>query len=82
MAHDGVLRDPAPGVAVKALGENGIDLELGAWMEQPEQGPGKLRSELLFDIWQRFRQHGIEVPYPQREVRIVSGETPPAQPPA
>jgi len=82
MAHDGVLRDPAPGVAVKALGENGIDLELGAWMEQPEQGPGKLRSELLFDIWQRFRQHGIEVPYPQREVRIVSGETPPARPPA
>jgi small-conductance mechanosensitive channel len=50
------------------------------WIDDPENGKGNLRSELNLEIWKAFQAHGIEIPFPQREVRIVSGPAP--QPPA
>jgi small-conductance mechanosensitive channel len=71
-----VLREPAPAVQVKALADNGIELELIVWIRDPEQGQGALRSELLRGAWRAFVEHNITVPYPQREVRVVSGVSP------
>jgi small-conductance mechanosensitive channel len=65
-----VFREPAPGVLIKAFADNGIDLELGVWVEDPEQGKTNLRSDLYYGIWQEFRAHNIVIPYPQREVRL------------
>ncbi len=69
--HPRVLREPAAKVLIRQFGESGIDLELGAWIEDPEQGQGNLRSELYREIWREFRAQGIEIPYPQREVRVL-----------
>ena len=66
-----VLRDPAPGVVIKRFADSGIDLELGVWIEDPQEGSGGLVSDIYFDIWRAFKQHGIEIPYPQREVRML-----------
>lgn len=68
-----VLRDPEPKALVLQFGENGIDLELGAWIEDPQEGWWGLRSEIYLEIWHEFKRHGIEIPYPQREVRILEG---------
>jgi small-conductance mechanosensitive channel len=66
-----VLQTPAPEVKIKGFGENGIDLILTAWIEDPEQGSGGLQSAIYLDIWRAFKKHSISIPYPQREVRIL-----------
>jgi len=66
-----VLREPAPAVLVKQFGESGIDLELGVWIEDPQEGHAGLRSDLYRAIWREFQAQGIEIPYPQREVRVL-----------
>ncbi|MDD5403769.1 MAG: mechanosensitive ion channel [Sulfuricella sp.] len=69
--HTRVLQDPPPRVFLKNFGDNGIDLELSAWINDPEEGQLNLRSEISLAIWRRFQQEGIEIPYPQRVVRIL-----------
>jgi small-conductance mechanosensitive channel len=69
--HPRVLREPAPAVFVKEFADNGIDLELGVWIEDPQAGTANLRSDLNYALWAAFRRHGIEIPYPQREVRVL-----------
>lgn len=71
--HPRVLRDPAPGVFLREFGDNGISLELGVWIADPEQGLLGLRSDLNLEIWREFKKYGIEIPFPQREIRILGG---------
>lgn len=70
--HARVIQDPPPKVFLKNFGDNGIDLEVSAWINDPEEGQQNLRSEINLAIWRRFQQDGIEIPYPQRVVRMVS----------
>jgi small-conductance mechanosensitive channel len=69
-AHPRVLADPPPSLMVKALGDNGIELELVTWLKDASQGQGSLRSDLLMEIVRAFRAEGISIPYPQHEVRM------------
>jgi len=70
--HPRVLADPAPGVLVTGFADNGINLELGFWVADPEVGIGGIISDLNLAIWKAFREHGVVIPYPQREVRLLS----------
>ena len=69
--HARVLADPPPKAFLLRFADSGIDLELGVWIDDPESGTLGIRSELYLDIWHAFREAGIEIPYPQREVRIL-----------
>ncbi|MCC7546244.1 MAG: mechanosensitive ion channel [Burkholderiales bacterium] len=80
-AHSRIMQSPPPTALLKRFGESGVDLELYGWIRDPEAGRGNLQSELYLAIWKAFQAHAIEIPFPQREVRIV-GETPPAIRPA
>lgn len=71
-----VLADPEPRVYLKSFGDNGIDLELGLWIDDPEDGQLNLRSDINLEIWRKFQEAGIEIPYPQRDIRIVGGGQP------
>lgn len=75
--HQRVLREPGPGALILKFGDSGIDLELGIWIEDPQEGVAGLRSDLYHEIWREFKKHHIEIPFPQREVRIL-GNAPPA----
>ena len=66
-----VLKDPEPGALILGFADSGINLELGVWIEDPDQGTAGLRSDLYADIWRDFRDRGIEIPYPQREIRVL-----------
>jgi small-conductance mechanosensitive channel len=61
----------APVVNVLRFASDGIDLELAVWLNDPEKGQGNLKTALNIAIWKIFRDNGIRIPYPQREVRIV-----------
>ena len=74
LAHPRVMHDAqneAPTVLLKSFADNGILLELGVWIRDPSEGQQNLRSDLNWALWQRFREAGIELPYPQRVVRLV-----------
>ncbi len=66
-----ILTDPAPKAVILRLADSGVDLELGFWVEDPQTGTVRLRSDLQLDIWRAFREHHIEIPYPQRTVRFA-----------
>ncbi|MCS4533765.1 mechanosensitive ion channel family protein [Neisseria montereyensis] len=71
-AQDRVDTSPVPRALVLGFGDNGIDLRVGFWVKDPENGFALLFSNILFAIWQRFNEEGIEFPFPQREVRILN----------
>ena len=50
-----------------------MDLELGFWILDPEEGTLAIRSEITRLVLRRFAEAGIEIPFPQRDVRIVAG---------
>jgi len=64
------LPDP-PAALVASFGDNGIGLELGFWINDPERGQGNLRGAINRALLPVFAQNGIRLPVPQREVRIV-----------
>ena len=70
-----VLRDPEPTAHVTNFADSGIELELGFWIEDPEQGSQNVRSDISVQILNEFRSRGIEIPFPQREVRLLQGTT-------
>jgi small-conductance mechanosensitive channel len=71
-----VLQDPAPFVHVTNLADNGIELELGVWLGDQEHGTQNIRSDINVAILNEFRARGIEIPFPQRDVRLVERPAP------
>jgi len=71
-AHPRVLSDPPPAVLLTRFADSGLDLELGFWIEDPENGQVGVRSDLNREILSAFRRNGIEIPYPYRVVRMVN----------
>ncbi len=71
--HPRVLKEPPPNAIVTTLGDNGIELELGFWIDDPEKGRQNLCSDISVAILSEFRTRGIEIPFPQREVRMLPG---------
>ncbi|MCX7174184.1 MAG: mechanosensitive ion channel [Proteobacteria bacterium] len=65
-----ILATPEPLAFLAAFGESGIDLELGFWIADPQEGTLQLRSDINREIWREFQAAGIVIPCPQREVRI------------
>ncbi|CAN0623027.1 MscS Mechanosensitive ion channel [Burkholderia multivorans] len=66
-----LLAEPAPTPYLTGFGADGIDLELGFWVEDSASGTSGVRSTVNRNIWRLFSAHGIEIPFPQREVRVV-----------
>jgi len=66
-----VLTDPEPIVFLKEFVDSGINLELIIWVEDPQGGVLRLRSDLNLEIWAEFQKNGIEIPFPQHEVRLL-----------
>ena len=71
-----VLSDPEPGVWLRAFGDSSVDHEIQVWIADPEEGVGNVRSEILNRLWVLFKENDIEIPYPQRDIHIRSGNMP------
>ena len=67
-----IIDEPASAARVKQLTDHGIELELTVWIKDPHVGEGDLKSDLFKDILRAFREQGIVIPYPRREVRILA----------
>ena len=47
-------------------------MQIGFWIRDPEAGSLPIRSEIARSVLKRFQEEGIEIPAPQRDVRITS----------
>ena len=60
-----VLQEPKSACLVTGFGDNGLNLELRVWINDPYNGLGSVRNELLRGVLRRFKEEGIELPYSQ-----------------
>src|SRR5262252_7707914 len=75
VAHEDphTLKEPAPRVFLDQFGENSIDFKLVVWSSEMSARPSRYRSDLNFAIEKKFREAGIEFPFPQRDLHIRDG---------
>ena len=66
-----VLMTPEPVARLLRFGNDGIELELRVWIEDPENGVANVTSDVNLAIWKRFKEHAITIPFPQRDVHLV-----------
>ena len=67
-----VLSDPPPSVLLQGFGADGMDLTVNFWIVDPENGHGGVRSDVNLALLALFDAHGVQIPYPQREVRVLT----------
>jgi len=72
-AEPDVLDDPPPVVRFLGFGDSALNLELRAWSTKAVNRKGRLISAINFAIYDKFHEHGIEIPFPQRDLHIRSG---------
>jgi small-conductance mechanosensitive channel len=71
-----VLPSRNPNCLILGFGDSAIDLELRIWISDPHNGVANIKSEVFLQIWKMFKEKGIEMPFPQRDVHIKSGPLP------
>jgi len=65
-----VLQVPAPVIRTTLLGDFAVNIAVQPWVAVPDFGPAK--GEINQAILEVFRERGIAIPFPQREVRLLS----------
>lgn len=68
-AHPRVLKEPAPVVGIASLGESSINISIKPWTSVPDFNPA--RAELYQTLLEQCRANQVEIPFPQREVRML-----------
>jgi len=66
-----VLKDPAPGVAVSNLGDSSVTIAIKPWVTVSDFGPAG--AEINQAVLEEFHAKGIDIPFPQREIRLLNG---------
>ena len=72
--HTDALREPKPMVVFTGYGDNSINFELLVWTESRAHAPLLLKSDLYFALFKSFKEHGIELPFPQRDLHLRSSD--------
>jgi small-conductance mechanosensitive channel len=66
-----VAKDKPPSANLVNFGADGLDLQVNWWISDPENGRGGVISDVNRAIWKLLQEHRINVPFPQREMRII-----------
>ena len=69
-AVDWISKSPSPKVVVRSFGESSVDLQLRVWIHDARKRMDTI-SYLTDKIKTAFDQHGIEIPYPKRDITIT-----------
>ncbi len=71
--HPGVLKTPPSDVMFDAFGDSSLDFHLRVWTTEFSDKPKVLQSQLYYRIFEKFKKHGVEIPFPQRDLHLKSG---------
>jgi small-conductance mechanosensitive channel len=65
-----------PDAEIDKFGDSGIDILVEFWMEGIDDGDNRVGADLLLMIWTTLKANGIEIPFPQREVKLIGDVAP------
>ncbi|HEX7924263.1 MAG TPA: mechanosensitive ion channel domain-containing protein [Bradyrhizobium sp.] len=74
-AHARALKGKPPNCILTEFAELGMKFSLTFWIADPD-GMDGVKSDVMLSLWDAFKQQGIKVPYPVRELRIRGGALP------
>ena len=74
-----VLSDPAPNCQLAEFAADGINLNIGFWVGDLENGQGNVRSDVNFAVLDLLNAEGVEIPFPQRVVHALAVVNAPIQ---
>lgn len=77
-ANPRVLAEPAPVIQVVTLADSAVQIAIKPWVAVADYGA--VAGELHLSLLEELRKRGIAIPYPQREVRLIGGDPPAANP--
>lgn len=69
-----VLTSPPPTVWMAEYGDSSVNFIIHCWITDPEMGIGNVRSDVLNNLWDLFKQNDIEIPFPQRDLNLRDNE--------
>jgi len=72
--HPRASQSPAPECFLVDFGDSSVNFTLFFWVNDIIEGRKRPRSDVLFSIWRKFKEHGIEIPFPQRDLHIKNIE--------
>ncbi|MEE9291946.1 MAG: mechanosensitive ion channel domain-containing protein [Acidobacteriota bacterium] len=67
-----ILKNPEPRVRLTGFGDSSIDFELLGWTRELLHRRGEFISRVNFAIHEALARHGIEIPFPQRDLHLRS----------
>ncbi|MXY15078.1 MAG: mechanosensitive ion channel [Proteobacteria bacterium] len=67
-----VLGSPVPTCLLTGFGDSSVDLEIRIWIKDPMNGCANVKNEVLLGVWDLFHEHGVQIPYPQRDLHVKS----------
>lgn len=68
---EGVPEDEQPDCEIESFGDSGVNMLVEFWMEGIDDGVNRVGADLMLLIFETLREHRVEMPFPQREVRIL-----------
>ncbi len=71
-----VLHDPAPVCYFEEFGDSALNFSLRYWIADPNNGIINVRAPVMLALWDAFKETGIEIPFPVRDVRITQNIAP------
>ena len=80
-SHPQVINEPDTPIEeladaeISGFGDFGIDILVEFWMEGIDDGKNRVGADLLLMIWQALKDNDIEIPFPQREIRILNPDS-------
>lgn len=69
-----ILAAPPPTAWLQSYGEGSLNFIIHCWINDPEEGTGNVRSAVLKNLWHLFREHGVDVPFPRRDLHLRQSE--------
>ena len=71
---DRILKSPPPTAWMSAYGDSSVNFIIQCWIQDPEEGVGNVRSAVLKNLWWLFKEHDVEIPFPQRDINVRGNE--------
>jgi small-conductance mechanosensitive channel len=70
LEHPRTLKDPQPNCFLREFADSSVNFLLHFWIGDVDEGRFGPQSEVMFDIWNKFKENDIEIPFPQRDIHI------------
>ena len=76
ISGDDIPIEERPDCEISGFGDSGVNMFVEFWMHGIDDGKNRVGGDLMLMIFEAMREHGFQIPFPQREVRILNENTP------